>query len=82
MSNITEKKNEKKTNLIKPVNSMQSSYSQPKKCSTFSFSLSRMGTKGMRKGEELVAMRWERVVENTLGLYPTVLLLLCMNSNS
>lgn len=41
-----------------------------------------MGRKGMIRWGELVAMRWDSVVENTLGLYPTVLQLLCMNSSS
>lgn len=41
-----------------------------------------MGTKGMMRWAELVAMRCERVVENTWGLYPTVQLLLWINSSS
>lgn len=41
-----------------------------------------MGTKGIMRWGEFVAIRWERVVEKTFGLYPTVQQLLCMNSNS
>lgn len=44
--------------------------------------LPRMSTRGMIKWAEFVAMRWERVVEKTPGLYPTVLQLLWMNSSS